>query len=110
MVMPMPAAWRVFVQFWGLSQCQGRHLWLALGHAKAGAATALRHSLGLFDDMASPLRSLETIATFFNQVASPQRVITVLEALEKEQQLSHKEADALLAKILDRVDASGKWI
>lgn len=102
----MPPVWKSFVQYWCLSQCQARRFWLSLVHTKAPEAVSLRQTLCLFDDFATPLRTIENIARFFNGVATPQRVIHALEILQQERQLSRKESNALMAKVLERVDAA----
>ena len=93
--------WGTSTAYFGLAPPLSRTRWRALERAQWSEAHAFRHSLLLFD--ARPRLTPDAVVRFVDQVASPQRLIELLEALVQEGRLSRHEANTLMEAVLARV-------
>jgi len=95
-----------FAKFWRLSHAETRHFWAALVRSQSPKPCSWRQGL-LFYQAGGPWSG--SSEHLIDTISTPQVVITVLEALVNEQRLGPREARAIEAKILERVDRNGGW-
>ena len=105
----MTTLWACLTKAWGLNDTQAKRWWQALCASRWTRPVAWRRALVLYDQQATPGRTVDDIHSFAVKTASPRAVIEVIEELHREHKLTRQEASAIEASILLRVNRQGEW-
>ena len=106
----MTPMFTTLVQCVGLDAALAQRWWQALTQARWSVPQTWRRDVEYFDQRRTTRTAqLDAVLPFLRTTCTPQRVLTVLESLVKEDRLRRDEATAIATHVLACVTALGRW-
>lgn len=102
----LPPLWRAVGSGAGLSEAQLWHGWASICRARWSVVREWKQTLVAADALT---QTGEAAWAWAHAHASPHQLVDLLENLVRERQLSRRSANALMEKVLARVDKHGAW-
>lgn len=97
-----PPIWALLCSIWGIEAPLAQRLWRGLARCRWTEVEQWRRQLIVAEQAGDP----ETLA---QTVCSPGEVVHVAELLAQSGSVTRRDANALEARVLQWVDASGAW-